>query len=632
MIRLGPAAVVDLDHQVQQAMRHGLPLPAEEMTLAHWESPNGTVRAWSVANDQSEPDALLTVDDATGTATMTSGYARGSFPRTGAALLDGRDELNHLGGLWALVAAREGAVVGACSWAGAEPLYYTRTSDGALWLGNRPAWVHFAATGRATPDVDPVGVTGLLCTGSSTTRRTPYAGLTQLGPGAIIEGVLEGDHVRVIRRDRPRPPRDTQANPDALAEALTRAVADLPLPPDGVLSFGLTGGRDSRLLAATLLNAGYDLSVFTNGQETSGDVLLAAQIAAHLGVRHERREREGIRETSAGSGRTRVNPERRIFHNIVLGDGMYTAYDATGRFPPQFHAERAALSGSGGEILRGGHAKRHDPKNRRDGAHWLIRGSILSQKRIVRPEVWAEYRQSVQHWVDWAREDPREALFENYLQQRAGQWLAGSRLGTSLSALPRTVLIDDDVVWAVLQAPIQALCDESLIAGAMEAMYPGLTQIPFLGTRLGFDTDPGKSSPRRQDWLARTPLTQAAGISSYNWRLDYAQGIGEVVTRSVEQDTSGVFTDNAATILAPADRELKAYEGIRGWHAVTVGQLSNPRWWDPKQRFIPPSESVEFALPEATPGRPLEPTRPSGRSASVIAKTRRVLRRVRYGR
>jgi len=79
------------------------------------------------------------------------------------------------------------------------------------------------------------------------------------------------------------------ASAEKLVSALQEAV--LPLRGQRVVC-DLTGGLDSRLVALSLVSAGIPFDAVVTGPENSPDVLLAARIARHLGVRltHETRQ------------------------------------------------------------------------------------------------------------------------------------------------------------------------------------------------------------------------------------------------------------------------------------------------------------------------------------------------------
>lgn len=117
----------------------------------------------------------------------------------------------------------------------------------------------------------------------------------------------------------------------------------------------LTGGRDSRCIAAAAVRAGFAGPAFTSGPAGSDDVRIAARVAAALGLEHRRAADEG----RTGSVQALVAAPERVRLWTRLSEGMETIRHAAG-FEEFFAGElpfpatvRAKLHGLGGEISRG---------------------------------------------------------------------------------------------------------------------------------------------------------------------------------------------------------------------------------------------------------------------------------------
>lgn len=120
--------------------------------------------------------------------------------------------------------------------------------------------------------------------------ETPFTGVRAL-PNATTLTARRGSPVRMAGEPWPRPvrvPRSRRRRRKLLngaAEALVQAVR--PLADHGEpVRLALSGGRDSRLMAAVLHAAGVPFTARTHGFADSPDVVLATRIADALGVEH----------------------------------------------------------------------------------------------------------------------------------------------------------------------------------------------------------------------------------------------------------------------------------------------------------------------------------------------------------
>ncbi|MBF5032140.1 MULTISPECIES: hypothetical protein [unclassified Micromonospora] len=160
---------------------------------------------------------------------------------------------------------------------------FTGTADGVTAWCTRPGLLAAFLHGEARPD--PAGWSSYLLTGHFGGDLSPLADIRLLRPGERITGRRRADGgwqltseiryatddvVRSGLTDRDRPLGERL---DRAADALTRAVAGLHRLHDGEVTLGLSGGKDSRLIAATLVAAGRTPNLATNDDTAAeGDV------------------------------------------------------------------------------------------------------------------------------------------------------------------------------------------------------------------------------------------------------------------------------------------------------------------------------------------------------------------------
>lgn len=164
---------------------------------------------------------------------------------------------------------------------GQRPLYATRVGGALVAAGELKALVAAGLEAR----VDLQAWAELLAYELPVTERALLADVRTLAGGTTLVARGENDEVRRRWRFRlePAPDGDEGELTDELGRVLERAVLDR-LGDDTALA--LSGGLDSRCIAAVLSDGGFGGLAATYGVPGSADLRLGAEIAAHAGLRH----------------------------------------------------------------------------------------------------------------------------------------------------------------------------------------------------------------------------------------------------------------------------------------------------------------------------------------------------------
>jgi len=402
----------------------------------------------------------------------------------------------------------------------AEVAYLSRTLDGSVLLGNRARVLAQIASG-CQPRLNVPALLGLVTGGFIVGEGTPYQGVTALPPGAraIIspQGLaVECEEVRDIPRGRDLKSlaRDCL---DVLCDHL-RVIRGL----EGCVSLGLTGGKDSRLIAACAAAAGLRLATHTNGQTDDPECVIARRVARHLGLPHEVRPPSG-----ASRG---VVPQldllERLEWGVRLAEGMLNIYET---FAPPKPALSYTLGGQSGEMIRGGFARKGQVDA--DAAQMASRlkafaplrnRALLAQQgcEVLECEFGTWWQTNVGSFVD-----PASLYDKYYLDYRVGRWLAHARhanQGVTVSIVP---FLDDRLLRLAFGIPRDLRASDRLICEVLRQVAPKLVHIPLLNDRWNFDRKPPKwvTPWRRLAWQRRTPLKALAQRPiSITWRTGYA--------------------------------------------------------------------------------------------------------------
>src|SRR5262245_47630731 len=166
-------------------------------------------------------------------------------------------------------------------------------------VGSRALLVHLVARAVQTNMDDPAmdlaveALHPVVRHGFLTNDDTPFRGVEALPAGSVLAAV-PGEPTTIRRQpalEPRRPPsrgwsRSRRELVRPLADALVASVAPLARHSEAV-SLSLSGGRDSRLMAAALRAAGVPFTASTHGFADDPDVVLATQVANALGVEHK---------------------------------------------------------------------------------------------------------------------------------------------------------------------------------------------------------------------------------------------------------------------------------------------------------------------------------------------------------
>jgi len=437
---------------------------------------------------------------------------------------------SHAGTIWAGAPEPDGGRGTLCartSVTRVDPVYLAEVS-GAAVVADRATWA--AWTVSRLGDHAPLHLCALLNPGFPLGSVTPFSGVAAV-PGSTTLRLRDGVVTRVqgvghLPSGASWPaPRSVGAR--EVAEGLVAAVAPLREAGEPV-ELSLTGGKDSRLIAAALVKAGVPVVARTHGFDDHPDVVVAAEIARRLGIEH-------VVRTPAAPGQ-RVDVLGRIRATVLVADGMLSAFENVGR-PDPAASPALTAGGHGGELLRGGYA---ETAGRRGGAGGL-RGAVAPARRaarsaellrrlttkhlsLIRRGPAAAYAASLAPWTPRVARRPLHALDDFYLVNRAGRWSAAARQAYLLRERLVQPLFDDRVVLAARAVPLTERVSGALSAAVLAELSPALADVPLAGkppagTQAPFDW-------RRQYGEAITTL-----LRGYILDLDTTSALFDVVSR-----------------------------------------------------------------------------------------------------
>ena len=472
---------------------------------------------------------------------------------------------SHAGTIWAEPAGCDPATL--CARTGlsrVDPVYLAQTPD-AVVVSDRACWAA-AVTGRLG-DHDPVMVGAFLSLGYPVGSATPFRGVRALGGGRRVR--VTGSRLVISRAHDEHAEGDLlEGTGRATARVATALVEAVRPPGQGAapVELSLTGGKDSRLIAAALTAAGVPFRARTHGFANDPDVVIAGMIADRLGVEHT------VAEPRPPGTPDEADVLGRLRSAVLVSDGMLSAFENIGsgiRPDPQRADEPVQAGGHGGELLRGGYAQaawRTPAALGAARAAELFRRMTTRRLSLLRPAPAGAYLASLAPSAAAVARRPLAALDDFYLVNRAGRWSAAARQAYLLRSALVQPLFADPVVRAARAVPLRHRMSDRLHRDVLALSCPELAGLPLAGS-------PWHGEPRTPANVLRAPA--ALG----DWRRDYGEGMAKFLRGYVldHGDASPMF---GIVRRRAAERSLSSPQADAHavWALATLAALLSGDW------------------------------------------------------
>jgi hypothetical protein len=434
------------------------------------------------------------------------------------------DARSHAGTIW----ADQGGLHARTGVTRVDPVYLAEVA-GAVVVSDRASWAA-AVTGRLA-EPDPAMVAAFLSLGYPVGGATPFRGVRALRGRQQLTVTAGRSVVTAVQVEGP----GEDGSYGAVAAALVEEVR--PLGERGVaVELSLTGGKDSRLIAAALTAAQVPFRARTHGFATHPDVIVAAMIARLLGVEHVVTEPRPAAPEQAPDA---ADVLARLRSAVLVSDGMLSAFENVGRPDPQLTTEPVQTGGHGGELLRGGYAPAAWSERRPPARAWseargaeLFRRMITRRLGLVRPAAASAYLASVAPFAASLPRGPLRALDDFYLVNRAGRWSAAARQAYLLRELLVQPFFGDQVVLAARAVPLPDRITDRLHRGVLAATCPELLDLPLAGS--GWKSGP-RTPPIRAAAAAGAAGAAAAGAADADAASDWRRAYGDQMARLLRE-------------------------------------------------------------------------------------------------
>jgi Asparagine synthase len=470
-----------------------------------------------------------------------------------------------------------------------DPVYVAEP-PGAVVVSDRSSWA--AAVAGRLGEPDPVMIGAFLALGYPVGAATAFRGVRALGAqreltvtggrlvGTAIRGEGTGGPVAAAPAATAAPVAAAPVAAAPVAAALVEAVR--PLGERGVpVELSLTGGKDSRLIAAALTAAKVPFRARTHGFASHPDVVVAAMIASTLGVDHVVTE---PRPAAPEQAPDQADVLGRLRSAVLVSDGVLSAFENVGRPDPQVTAEPVQAGGHGGELLRGGYAAAAWT-NRKPARAWseargteLFRRMVTRRLGLLRPAAAGEYLASLAPFAATLPRGPLRTLDDFYLVNRAGRWSAAARQAYLLRSPLVQPFFSDPVVRAARAVPLPDRITDRLHRGVLAELCPDLLDLPLAGS--GWKSGPRIPPVRATAGPAGgTDGASGADGADADWRRAYGEQMARLLRDyALDLGAAGGMFDLVRRSAAERALRPPQADSHAAWALATLAALLSGDW------------------------------------------------------
>ena len=470
----------------------------------------------------SEGDAALTISgyvydaDVRSIGDLNTRLMRASDTRTAIAELPGVFAIAHADGARMKVRAWNGIIP-------TEPLYWYE-GDALAVVGTRAVLVHLIGLNIDEPDYDMMKFGPFLSCGYFSKDLTPFRGVRKLEPNTEIT-LTEAGTVLAPVDDAAWAIGEAAVQPtDAFWDEMTQTMLDSIKAIGSFrepVKLHLSGGKDSRLLAAALSTAGVQFTVRTGGLADHPDAIGARRVAEILKLDH-------TVETPAERKDSVMKAD--ILHKtsewLLLTEGMINAWGGVPASP--VFLQNQQLIGQGGEYFRGGWLKH--PDNRSDLDYekcWnIFEKKLYPNSPYIKREVMVEYMQFIHGLLP----DPPGADLQGRMERAFAYtygwgWAPAQYVGSAVQNHRYYPYCNSRLLRKNYSLPWIERLREEPHYNMMVRLCPELTLIPFTKFRWGFEADGPVPGRNPETWSQREPIV-APVLSDVrvNWKKDIGVG------------------------------------------------------------------------------------------------------------
>lgn len=341
------------------------------------------------------------------------------------------------------------------------------------------------------------------------------------------------------------------------------------------VNLSITGGRDSRILAAALRNIpSIQVRTSTAGTSELPDVIIGKLISHILGWPHQ------SRPPNVQKNQILIeHPTSHVYRTLDIHDCMTSAWDACPDY--KIYTSLQSLSGVGGEVLRGGMTLISKENLTTHEAQTIIKNTMCGGSFFT-DEISTQAKEQAKSFLDKCEHDAFGALDDYYRLNRNHRWINSRRNGVRVIQSASDPLLDNRVMVSALSIEARTRWSERMAFDVIARLAPQLRDLPLDGERWRFERNGSIARPgtiENNMWNFRTRLIPGSKRHTGNWRYLHDKTLRAIIIKSI--------IDNIED--TPKSTQLFKIDALREylthtkyattiWHILTCVVFMSGKW------------------------------------------------------
>ncbi|MED1602986.1 asparagine synthase-related protein [Alkalihalophilus marmarensis] len=417
-----------------------------------------------------------------------------------------------------------------------EPIYWTETEE-CFAVGNRASLVYAAAHASTKFEYNLDALISICTIGWQVHDLVQFEGVKLLDNGANITFTPDGKQINyhnpyqfeeVPMSEQPRMNKIYDEIYDDLSQEFINGLKSFKGFSDKLV-INLTGGKDSRVVAAFSKEAGLDFTTVTSGGPEDRDVIVAKEIADIIGVEHTS---SAVKKKANPDEIQRVDIFELLQRQVFQSDGTSNIYDNC--YPVRLNPS-VQFTGHAGACYKGGYgnSKKALITDRKQALSFIDNLSLHNRGIILTKE------------ADERQVKINEAIVDQYLDSsfpiknfhdymytvyREGRAMANGRQASAYGSFQNSPFLNDKALKIAWELPVEYRRNNMLYYNLLYRINPQLAKHRFADSRWDFEEKGPREGTSMEEWLSREPLPPGPkGQQIRNWRAGYDEYLRPII-------------------------------------------------------------------------------------------------------
>lgn len=392
-----------------------------------------------------------------------------------------------------------------------ENIYYAE-NDEFYFLSTRALLLSLLINDEETPKLDMSGLTAFLHRGYYSCEGTAFEGVTEVPIYSEIKVNPEGMVISSIEELSEQ--YFSQSLTEEIYDDFTNELLEATKRIKNLYSkakIGLTGGKDSRMMILAMNKIGAEFSSETDGYDDSPDVIVAKQIADMLGIEHT-----VYNNAEVDSGIIEQDILGRTQKVLFASDCSVYGFEVCASTGMPYATDYALFNGLGGEILRGGYAKRLHLFTEKE-VSGRVKRLYNTMPSFFNPEVEGDYEKRYLECFNNIPTNIPESMDWIYVQEHMGKWASSTMRCWGMGRLHLTPLCDEQLIKKAMKIKTLDKVDDRLIFEIIRRLDDRFTTLPLAEARWTFEKE-GPLPGDEEGYYLRTPVVATTKRGGFEWR------------------------------------------------------------------------------------------------------------------